>query len=320
MNRNAVELGWGANRQMIAEKLLAPRTMAESIGHTPLLRLCRVAESVSPEVEIWAKAEFLNPSGSVKDRAAWGIVQAAFRSGLLSDHRILLDASSGNTAVSFAMLGASFGFPVILFLPRNANADRVARIRAYGGEIEFTDPGEGTDGAQRAARARYESDPDRYYYGDQYNNPANPFAHYSTTGPEIWSQTRGRATHFVAGVGTGGTLTGTTRYLKERNPRLKSIGVEPDNPLHGIEGLKHIPSALRPTTYDASVVDATLRIQTESAQRMTARLARDEGLMVGTSSGAAVLASLEVAETLRRGVVVTVLPDRGDPRGEGVQP
>ena len=298
--------------------LRGPRTIAESIGRTPLLRLCRVADGIPSEVEIWAKAEFLNPSGSVKDRAAWGIVQTALREGRIGPRRTLVDASSGNTAVSFAMLGASLGFPVRLFIPRNANPDRVARVRAYGAGIVFTDPLEGTDGAQREARKFAEVNPDACFYADQYNNPANPQAHYESTGPEIWSQTTGRVTHFVSGVGTGGTVSGTGRYLKERNSAIRVLGVEPDGPVHGLEGLKHLPTALRPGTYDAAVVDRTVRVRTEDAQQSTAMLAREEGLYVGPSSGAAVFASLEVARTMSVGVVVTVLPDRGDRlTGEG---
>jgi cysteine synthase B len=265
-------------------------------------------------VELWAKAEFLNPTGSVKDRAALSIVEHALVSGALDPTRTLIDASSGNTAVAYAMLGAQLGFSVEICVPRNVNSDRVNRIRALGGEIILTDPSEGTDGAQQEARRRSEANPGKYYYADQYNNPLNPLAHYRTTGPEIWSQTSGRITHFIAGVGTGGTISGTARYLKERGPKVRVVGVQPDLPLHGIEGLKHLATALRPGTYDGRVVDDTALVETESAQEMSRTLAREEGLTVGISSGAAVLAASRVGHQIRAGVLVTLLPDRGESR------
>ncbi|MGI0072094.1 MAG: PLP-dependent cysteine synthase family protein [Thermoplasmata archaeon] len=283
--------------------------LLRAVGHTPLVPLARLSEVVAGGFELWAKAEFLNPSGSVKDRAALEIVRTGFRDGSLGGARVLLDASSGNTAVAYAMLGARLGFRVELCLPRNASAERVARIRNYGAEILFTDPGEGTDGAQREARRRAEENPARYWYPDQYNHPSNPDAHYRGTGPEIWSGTRGRVTHFVAGVGTGGTISGTGRYLKEQRPGLRVIGVEPAGPVHGIEGLKHLPTALRPSTYDERVVDATVRIETEVAAAMRRRLASEEGLSVGISSGAAVAVAAEIGRANPGGVVVTLLPD-----------
>ncbi len=222
---------------------------------------------------------------------------------------MLLDASSGNTGVAYAMLGARLGFGVELCLPRNASPERVARMRAYGAELIFTDPGEGTDGAQREARQRATANPDRYWYPDQYNNPSNPLAHYRHTGPEIWEQTSGRVTDLVVGVGTGGTISGTGRYLKERRSDIRVVGVEPAGPVHGLEGLKHLPSALRPSTYDAQIVDATVRIETEAAQEMQRRLAREEGLAVGVSSAAAVAAALEVGGSRPGAVIVTLLPD-----------
>jgi S-sulfo-L-cysteine synthase (O-acetyl-L-serine-dependent) len=283
--------------------------LVQSIGGTPLLPLKRLSEVAGAPFELWAKAEFLNPSGSVKDRAALEIVRTGLSDGSLRDGRILLDASSGNTAVAYAMLGARIGFGVELCLPRNASAERVARIRAYGAEIVFTDPGDGTDGAQREARRRAAERPDRYWYPDQYNHPSNPLAHYRHTGPEIWEQTSGRVTHLVAGVGTGGTISGAGRYLKERRAEIQVIGVEPAGPVHGLEGLKHLPSALRPSTYDARVVDVTVRIETEAAQEMQHRLAREEGLAVGVSSAAAVIAAIGVGQGRPRAVVVTLLPD-----------
>jgi S-sulfo-L-cysteine synthase (O-acetyl-L-serine-dependent) len=283
--------------------------LLRAVGNTPLLPLSRLTESEDARFELWAKAEFLNPTGSVKDRAAREIVERARESGALADGRALLDASSGNTAVAYAMLGARLGFGVTLCLPSNVSPERLARIRAYGADVVFTEPGEGTDGAQREARRRAAEAPDRYWYADQYNNPANPLAHYRHTGPEIWEQSRGRLTDLVAGVGTGGTISGTARYLKERRPTIRVVGVEPVGPMHGLEGLKHLPSALRPSTYDDRVVDRTVRVETEAAQEMQRRIAREEGLAVGASSGAAVLAALEVGRTNRGSVVVTILPD-----------
>ena len=303
-----------------AGSLATPRALDDpllrAVGNTPLLPLRRVVEG--GRFELWAKAEFLNPTGSVKDRAALEIVRDGFASGALGAGRDLLDASSGNTALAYAFLGARLGFGVQLCLPRNANPDRLARIAAYGAEVIFTDPAEGTDGAQREARRRATERPDRLWYPDQYNHPANPLAHYRHTGPEIWRQTSGRVTHFVAGVGTGGTISGTGRYLKEQRPDLIVVGVEPDGPIHGLEGLKHLPTALRPGTYDARVVDATVRMETERALDMQKRLAREEGLLVGASAGAAVAAAVEVGRVHPGSVVVTVLPD-GDrsPRTTG---
>jgi S-sulfo-L-cysteine synthase (O-acetyl-L-serine-dependent) len=280
-----------------------------AIGGTPLLPLVRLAEVAEGRFELWAKAEFLNPTGSVKDRAALEIVRNEIAAGSLGPSRVLLDASSGNTAVAYAMLGARLGFGVELCVPRNASPERVARIRAYGAEVVFTDPAEGTDGAQREARRRARADPARYCYPDQYNHPANPGAHYRHTGPEIWQQTTGRVTDFVAGIGTGGTISGAGRFLKEQRPEIRVVGVEPTGPIHGLEGLKHLPSALRPSTYDAQVVDATIRVETERAQEIQRRLASEEGLAVGASSGAAVAAAIEVGRIRPGAVVVTLLPD-----------
>ena len=227
--------------------------------------------------------------------------------------RTLIDASSGNTGVAYALLGERLGFPVELCLPRSVHPERLARIRALGARVVLTDPLEGTDGAQREARRRAAADPGRYFYPDQYNNPGNPEAHYRTTGPEIWRQTAGALTHFVAGVGTGGTITGVGRYLKERQPRAVVIGVEPTGPLHGLEGLKHLPTALRPTTYDPSVVDRTIRVETEDAVAMQRRVLAEEGLAIGTSAGAAIVAALEVGRASPGSCVVTIAADAGHP-------
>jgi S-sulfo-L-cysteine synthase (O-acetyl-L-serine-dependent) len=295
--------------------LARPDPLLESVGETPLVRISRLRETGGGSFELWAKAEFLNPTGSVKDRPALEIVRDAIARGELGPSRVLVDASSGNTAVAYAMLGARLGFGVLLCLPRNANADRVDRIRRFGASIVFTDPAEGTDGAQREARRRATAEPGRLFFPDQYNNPSNPRAHYRTTGPEVWRQSRARVTHLVAGVGTGGTISGTGRYLKEQRASLRVIAVEPDAPLHGIEGLKHLPTALRPSTYDATIVDETVRIETDTAAEMQRRLGLEEGLGVGISSGAAVAAAIEVGRRTPRAIIVAILPDGGHALG-----
>ena len=294
-----------------SERARTHRGSFPSVGDTPLRPLARIVADQGGGFELSAKLEFLNPTGSVKDRAAALIVQQAFADGRLEGGRTLIDASSGNTAVSYAFLGARLGFPVELCLPRNAHPERVARIERYGARVVFTDPLDGTDGAQREARRRATADPARYFYPDQYNNPANPEAHYRSTGPEIWRQSLGRVTHFVAGVGTGGTISGVGRYLKEQRPTLEVVGVEPSGPMHGLEGLKHLPTALRPSTYDARVVDRTIRVDTEETVEMRRRLVSEEGLSVGMSSAAAVLAAVQVGRSSPGAVVVTILPDAG---------
>ena len=285
---------------------------ALGIGETALLPLLSVVRASGGDFELWGKAEFSNPTGSVKDRTALAIVRAALSDGRLGNGRTLLDASSGNTAVAYARLGEELGFSVALLVPKNVNAERLARMRAFGATVVFTDPLEGTDGAQRSARQWVKSEPDRFFYADQYNNPANPFAHYSGTGPEIWRQSSGRLTHFVAGVGTGGTLSGAARFLREQRPNIGVIGVQPDAPLHGIGGLKHIATAIRPGTYDDSLIDRTIEVSTEDAQKTAARLSQQEGLRVGVSSGAAVFASLQVGRSTPGAVIVTILPDGGE--------
>jgi cysteine synthase B len=307
----AVGRSGGLSNEPIPPSVPLEDPLLAGIGNTPLISLRRLVADRGGGFELWGKAEFLNPTGSVKDRAALHIVRAGLADGRLARGRTLIDASSGNTAVSYAMLGARLGFPVELVLPRNAHPARVARIRAYGAAIDFSDPGEGTDGAQREARARAQADPGRYFFPDQYNNPANPEAHFRTTGPEIWEATGGRLTHFVAGVGTGGTISGAGRFLKSRRSSIRVIGVEPTGPIHGLEGLKHLPTALRPSTYDAGVVDETLRVETEDAQAERRRLGEREGLAVGLSAAAAVWAALEVGASRPGSVVVTILPDSG---------
>jgi S-sulfo-L-cysteine synthase (O-acetyl-L-serine-dependent) len=288
--------------------------MLARIGNTPLMRLDRIAADY-PAVQILGKAEWLNPGGSVKDRAAANIVAEAARSGEFAQGKVLLDATSGNTGIAFAMLGAAHGFPVTLCMPGNVSAERKKILEAYGAEVVYTDPGEGSDGAILKAREMYAANPQRYYYADQYSNDANWRAHYNGTAVEIWQQTLGRVTHFVAMLGTTGTFTGTSRKLKELNPTVRCISVQPDSPLHGIEGAKHLPSAIVPGIWDASVTDENIEIATESAYEMVKRMAREEGLLVGISAGAAVAVCIQVAERLVRrkqaGVIVTVLPDSG---------
>ncbi|HXF99977.1 MAG TPA: cysteine synthase family protein [Bacteroidota bacterium] len=282
------------------------------IGNTPLLSLSGIARSaLSPAVEMYAKAEWYNPGGSVKDRAAWFMVQEGLRSGALTGNRILIDATSGNTGIAYAMIGAALGFQVQLALPANASAERKRMLAALGAEMIFTDPLAGTDGAREVVQKLVREQPDRYFYPDQYNNPANWRAHYRTTAQEIIGQTSGRVTHFVAGLGTCGTFVGVARRLKEFNPAITCIAVQPDAPFHGIEGLKHLASAAVPAIFDATLVDETVSVSTEEAYAMARRLAREAGLLVGTSSAAALVATLSVASRLAHGVLVTIFPDHG---------
>ncbi|HEU4769669.1 MAG TPA: cysteine synthase family protein [Pyrinomonadaceae bacterium] len=290
-----------------------PDTLAANVGNTPLIRLSRLARELPEGVELFAKAEHLNPGGSVKDRPALAMIREGERRGLLYQGKTILDATSGNTGIAFAMIGAGLGYGVTLCLPRNASIERKHILRRYGAQIIETDPTLGTDGAQTRARELLASDPDKYFYTDQYNNDANWRAHYETTGPEIWAQTLGRITHFVAGLGTTGTFTGTVRRLRELNPSLGAFSVEPNSPLHGIEGLKHLQTAVVPGIFDPRLVSARLEVDTEEAQEMMRLLAVNEGLLVGPSSGANVLAALRLAQSLRAGsVVVTILCDGGE--------
>ena len=281
------------------------------IGNTPLLRLAKIG-SAYPQVELLAKAEWVNPGGSVKDRAAWNIIQEAERSGTLTPGKVLLDSTSGNTGIAYAMIGAARGYRVRLFIPSNVSLERKRILKAYGAEIVYTDPMEGSDGAIRRVRELAAREPEKYFYANQYNNPANWQAHYQTTAPEIFEQTEGRITHFVAGLGTTGTFIGTARRLKELKPDVRCISFQPDSPFHGLEGLKHLPTSIIPGIYDPAVADENLEVSTEDAYAMALRLAREEGLLVGISSGAAVVAALQVASQVRRGVIVTIFPDSGD--------
>ena len=281
------------------------------IGSTPLVPLTKVGELLAPRVSVYVKLEGLNPGGSVKDRAALSIVRDALRSGELGPGRTLLDATSGNTGIAYAMLGAAFGFPVRLALPADVSPERIQILQAYGAELTQTDPAAGTEGSRCFARELAARRPDRYFYADQYNNPANPRAHYATTGPEIWRQSRAGITHFVAGLGTGGTMTGVGSYLKVRDPHTRLVGVQPQGAQHGISGLKHLASADVPGIYDAGLVDEIAEVSTEKANGMALRLAREEGLFVGISAGAAVAAALRVARELEQGLVVALLADGG---------
>src|ERR1700686_5413270 len=284
------------------------------IGNTPLLSLAALI-SQFPNVELWGKAEWHNPGGSVKDRAAARIVIEARRSAQLGPGKILLDSTSGNTGIAYAMLGAALGFPVTLCVPENVSPERKRILQAYGANIIYTDPAEGSDGAIKIARQYAERDPDLYFYADQYSNDANWRAHYETTANEIWQQTEGRVTHFVAMLGTTGTFVGTTRRLKELNPKIRCISLQPDSAFHGIEGAKHLPSAIMPRIYDSSLADENLEISTEDAHAMARRLAREQGLLVGVSSAAAVVGSLQVVDTIKvnqRATIVTILADSGE--------
>ena len=283
-----------------------------AISGTALIRLRSVTKELPANIEVYAKAEHLNPGGSVKDRAALAMILAGEESGELTKDKIILDATSGNTGIAYAMIGSARGYRVTLALPKNASEARKRILRMYGAEIMETDPMSNTDGAQTVAKELAERQPEKYFYPDQYNNPANWGAHYSTTGPEIWQQTNGRITHFVAGLGTTGTFVGTTRRLKEYNRLLSAVSVQPDSPLHGLEGMKHLETARVPGIYDAGLADHNIEIATEDAQAMTRRLVREEGLFVGVSSGANVLAAIQLASTLRDdAVVVTILCDGG---------
>lgn len=285
--------------------------LVDLIGNTPLVRIERLARKV-PGVEIYAKAEWHNPGGSVKDRAAWNMVREAERAGQLGAGKVLLDSTSGNTGIAYAMIGAARGFGVKLAMPANASVERKRILGAYGAQLVLTDPLQGSDGAIHEARRILAADPDGYFYCDQYGNQNNWKAHYNGTALEIYEQTAGRITHFVAGLGTSGTFVGTARRLKELNPAIRLISFQPDSPFHGLEGLKHMPTAIVPAIYDASLADENLEISTEAAHHYTRRLAAEEGLLAGISSGAALAASLEVAERIGQGVIVTVFPDGGD--------
>ena len=281
------------------------------VGNTPLLPLRKLSQKLSSRVKVFAKAEWFNPGGSVKDRPALNIIRTALANGDLGNGKRLLDSTSGNMGISYATFGAVLGIPVTLAVPASASPERFAILRALGAELILTDPSEGSDGAIMTARQLATEKPDLYWYANQYNNAANWQAHYKSTGPEILCQTDERVTHFVAGLGTSGTLMGTGRYLREQLPHVKIVAFQPDASFHGLEGLKHMPTAIKPGIYDPSFADETREIHTEDAHEMVSRLAREEGLFVGISSGAAALAALRLAEELDEGIVVTLFPDAG---------
>jgi len=303
---------------MTATKLVGT-TILERIGNTPLVRLDELTRDM-PGVQILGKAEWVNPGGSVKDRAAAGIVNDAVKRGLIKPGdrkgKGLIDSTSGNTGIAYAMLGAAMDFPVTLCMPTNVSPERKKYLAAYGAEIVWTDPAEGSDGAIRKVRQLVAAEPDRYFYADQYSNEQNWLAHYRTTAPEIWEQTEQQVTHFVAGLGTTGTFMGTTRRLREFNPEIQCISMQPDSAFNGLEGLKHMATAIVPKIYDAALADENIDLETERAYAMCLRLARKSGLLVGVSAGGAAAAALQVAEREhkagREAVIVTVLCDSAE--------
>ena len=286
----------------------------ERIGRTSLVRLR--LPGLGDAVEVWGKCEWENPGGSVKDRTALSIVSEGERTGALRSGRTIVDSSSGNTAVGLALVGRAKGYAVELYMPASASADRQERCQALGARVVLTDAFSGSDGAILEVRRRVEAEPGRYFYADQYRNPANPLAHYRTTGPEIWEQTQGRVTHFVAGLGTSGTVMGTGRFLRERNAGVRIVAAEPDEPLHGLEGLKHMPSAIVPEIYDRAGHDEVVPVSTEAAYALRRELREALGLVLGNSAAAALVAARSVAEKLAAGVVVAILPDRGAEKAE----
>jgi cysteine synthase B len=291
------------------------KNVRELVGNTPLLEMPAIGAE-TPGVRILGKAEWRNPGGSVKDRPAMWMIRDGERSGALTPEKTILDATSGNTGIAYAWIGAALGYRVKLCMPKNASEERKKILRAYGVDFVLTDPGEGSDGAIREARRLYEEDPGRYFYPDQYSNPANPRSHYESTAPEIWEQTEGEITHFVAGLGTSGTFVGTSTRLKELNPDIRVISFEPDSPFHGLEGMKHMGSAIVPPIYDPMVADENRATPTEDAYAMVKRVAREEGILIGISAGAAVATALEVAREIEAagetGTVVTILCDGAD--------
>ena len=289
------------------------RNVVDCIGKTPLLRLSRIGAGY-PNVEFYGKAEWLNPGGSVKDRPALEMIREAEHSGQLKPGQTILDATSGNTGIAYAMIAAALGYRVKLCLPASASEERKKILTAYGAELVITPGDEGSDGAILRARQIIAAEPGKYFYPDQYSNPSNWRAHYKTTANEIWEQTAGRITHFVAGLGTSGTFVGTTRRLKELNPAIRCISLQPDASFHGLEGWKHMPTAIVPPIYDATLADANLEIETEKAYRLVKRAAREEGLLLSPSAAAALEGCFQVAKTLapnERAVIVTIFPDSG---------
>ncbi len=295
-----------------ARPLRKAETVLDLVGGTPLVALRRMTRGLSPRVRILAKLEGFNPGGSVKDRAALWMVRDGLRTGRLVPGKTIIDSTSGNTGIALAMVGAVLGYPVQLVMPGNVSQERKRIVAAYGATVVFSDPLEGSDGAIRLCREILARDPDRYFKPDQYFNPVNPQAHYESTGPEIWQDTGGAVTHLLAGIGTGGTIMGTGRYLKEKNPRVRVIAAEPDDPFHGLEGLKHMASSIVPGIYHEEELDGKIPVRTEDAYETVYRIGAEEGLVVGQSSGAALWAALQVARDLDEAVIVVIFPDFGD--------
>jgi cysteine synthase B len=295
--------------------ILQDRKRVESvidlIGNTPLIKLKNITQSLNPNIELYAKAEWFNPGGSVKDRPALWMILDGIRQGNLTPEKIIMDSSSGNTAIAYAMIGTALGYKVELVTPENMNIERKRTLEAFGAKMIFSDALESSDGAIKLARKLKAKNPDKYFMPDQYNNPANPRSHYETTAPEIYQQTQGRITHFLAGIGTSGTLMGTGKRLKELNPDIKVIAIEPAESLHGLEGLKHMASSIVPAIYDSNFPDEIIHVTTDDSYRVMKELLKKEGIFVGHSSGAAVYGALEYAKKLKEGVLVTVLPDGG---------
>src|SRR5258706_1807328 len=316
----AVQKCMRSSTTKLAESKAAPTSgklgerSLQRIGNTPLLRLERIGREF-PKVQILGKAEWYNPGGSVKDRAAWSIVSEGRRSGKFAPGKTLLDSTSGNTGIAYAMIGAAEGFPVTLCMPENVSVERRRILFAYGANIVYTPADEGSDGAIRGVREMFAKEPDKYFYADQYSNDANWKAHYFGTAEAIWRQTKGRVTHFISMMGTSGTFMGTSRRLKELSPRVRCISLQPDSPFHGIEGAKHMASAIVPGIYDAALADEDLGISTEESYATAIRASREEGLLIGISSGAAIAAALQIARRLAKeedAVMVAILPDSGD--------
>ncbi len=297
--------------QKLRLKAADENSLEARVGNTPLLQIRRVAAGLPENVRVFAKAEWFNPGGSIKDRPALSIIRTAVQQGRLAHGRRLLDSTSGNMGIAYATFGAAMDVPITLCVPSNASPERIIILKALGAEIVLTDPSAGSDGAIMEARRMAAEQPDRYWYANQYDNPANWQAHYLTTGPEILAQTNGEVTHLVVGLGTSGTMMGTGRYLREKLPHVKIIAVQPDDSFHGLEGLKHMKTAIRPGIFDVLFADQVIEVKTEAAHEMVRLLARREGLFVGISSGAAMVGALQVADELRRGTVVTIFPDAG---------
>jgi len=287
-------------------------SILDLVGNTPLVEINRLRAGLSPRVRIFVKLEGFNPGGSVKDRPAVWMVRDGLRSGKLRAGKTIMDSTSGNTGIALALAGTVLGYPVELVMPENVSTERKKIVRAYGAKITFSSPLEGSDGAIRLCRKILEANPERYFKPDQYFNPVNPLAHYESTGPEIWADTGGTVTHFIAGLGTGGTVMGTGRFLKERNPQLQVIGVEPDDAWHGLEGLKHMASSIVPGIYHEDELDRKISVSTDAAYETVYRLGNEEGLVVGQSSGAALTAALQVGREIDAGVIVAIFPDFGD--------